>query len=92
LGQTELKEEAVKYFKHLGNTARRISEEQTSVANLYPQMVTEEDTRLLENPCTLEDIQDILKGFNKDKSPSPDGWIVDVKARLIRKKMSTMRL
>jgi hypothetical protein len=40
-------------------------------------MVTEEDNHILEKPCSLEDIQNILKGFTKDKIPGPDGWTVE---------------
>jgi hypothetical protein len=42
-GQQDLKEEAVNYFKHLGTTTGIINKDQTSVANLYPSMVSEED-------------------------------------------------
>jgi mannosylglycoprotein endo-beta-mannosidase len=77
IGQANLKEEAAKYFKHLGNNEGMINEEQSSVENLYRLMVTEEDTQTLEKPCFLEDIENILKGFTKDKSPGPDGWNVE---------------
>jgi hypothetical protein len=39
--------------------------------------VSEEDSGLMEKPCTLEDIESILKGFTKDKIPGPDGWTVE---------------
>jgi hypothetical protein len=54
-----------------------ISEDQTSVANLYPQMVSGGRYTVLEKPCTLEDILNILKDFTKDKSPGPDGWTME---------------
>jgi hypothetical protein len=41
-------------------------------------MVTVEEARALNKPCTLEEIHQVLKGFKKDKSPSPDGWTVEL--------------
>jgi hypothetical protein len=61
----------------LGSTTGIINEDQTSLASLYPNMVSEEDARLLEKPCSLEDLLNILKDFSKDKSPGPDGWTVE---------------
>jgi hypothetical protein len=54
-----------------------ISEEKTSLASLYPNMVTGEEALLLDRPCSLEDLSSILKVFSKDKSPVPDGWTVE---------------
>jgi hypothetical protein len=37
----------------------------------------EDEVITLENPCKLEEISDVLKGFSKDKSSGPDGWTVE---------------
>ena len=37
----------------------------------------EEDITALEHAVTLEELSDVLKGFAKDKSPTPDGWTVE---------------
>jgi hypothetical protein len=37
----------------------------------------EEEVVNLENPCSSEEILEVLKGFSKDKSPGPDGWTVE---------------
>jgi hypothetical protein len=47
------------------------------VARLYPHAISEEDSLLLDNPCTLQEILVALKSFSKDKSPGPDGWTVE---------------
>jgi hypothetical protein len=31
----------------------------------------------LENPCSRDEINEVLKGFATDKSPGPDGWTVE---------------
>jgi hypothetical protein len=54
-----------------------LNEARTSVATLYPSLVMEADSLLMEQSCKLEDLQKVLKAFARDKSPSPDGWIVE---------------
>ena len=41
-------------------------------------MITEEEARALEAPCTKEEIFQVLKGFKKEKSLGPDGWTVEL--------------
>jgi hypothetical protein len=48
-----------------------------SVARLFPRSVTVEDSNHLDSPCTLQEVLDALKSFNKDKSPGPDDWTVE---------------
>jgi hypothetical protein len=43
----------------------------------FPSLVNEEDTLLLERPCTKEELWEVLKLFAKDKSLGPDGWTVE---------------
>jgi hypothetical protein len=71
-GQKELEEEAVNFFLNLGSTTGIISEEQTYLARLFPNMVSGEEALQLERLCSLEDLSSILKAFSKDKIPGPD--------------------
>jgi hypothetical protein len=48
------------------------------VARLFPQSVTVEDSNHLDSPCTLQDVLDALKSFNKDKSPGPHDSTVEL--------------
>jgi hypothetical protein len=41
-------------------------------------MVTDEEARALETPCTKEEILKVIKGFTKEKSPGPDGRSVEL--------------
>jgi hypothetical protein len=51
--------------------------DQLDTIRLYPKLVLEDEVTTLENPCTIEEILDVLKGFAKDKSLGPDGWTVE---------------
>jgi hypothetical protein len=44
---------------------------------LYPNIFTAEDIHLLESTVTKEEIIEALNGMTKEKSPGPDGWIVE---------------
>lgn len=37
----------------------------------------EEEVSILEHVVTMEELSLVLKGFAKDKSPGPNGWIVE---------------
>ena len=47
------------------------------MANLFPRLVIEQDSLLLESLCTREEIWDVLKAFVKDRSTRPDGWTME---------------
>ena len=51
-------------------------EAQLNVIRLFPTFVQEEDRELFLTAFTLQDVEGVLKGFKKDKSPGPDGWLV----------------
>jgi hypothetical protein len=51
--------------------------DQVYTASLFPRFVNEEDTLLLDRPCTKSEIWEVLKLFAKDKSLGPDGWTVE---------------
>jgi hypothetical protein len=38
-------------------------------------MVSDEEARALETPCTKEEILEVIKGFKKEKSPGPMGGL-----------------
>jgi len=45
---------------------------------LFPRLVKKEEVVNLENPCSSEEILEVLKGFSKDKSPRPNGWTIEL--------------
>jgi hypothetical protein len=47
------------------------------VVKIFSKMVTEDEVIILEKSCIREEILEVLKGFTKDKSLGPDGWIVE---------------
>jgi hypothetical protein len=51
--------------------------EQCKLADLFPQMVNEEDSRSLYRPVTIEELKSVLFHFKKEKSPGPDGWTIE---------------
>lgn len=77
-GQQTLKSAAIRHFKPLYE-AKQIENLQTTVtvARLFPNSVTGEDSLALDSPCSIPEILVALKSFAKDKSPSPDGWTVE---------------
>jgi hypothetical protein len=40
-------------------------------------MLSVEESCVLYNPVTMEELKDVLFHFKKDKSPGPDGWTID---------------
>jgi hypothetical protein len=74
-GQQAIKEEAVSHFTQFfkARDSPYLSES-SSIANLYPSMVTEEEADDLYRPVTLLELKDILNHFKKERSPGPDGW------------------
>jgi hypothetical protein len=51
--------------------------DQVYTTRFYPRLVTEEDSLLLDRPCTKMKLWEVLKLFAKDKSMGPDGWTVE---------------
>jgi hypothetical protein len=46
------------------------------VVRRYPRFFSDEETRTVESQVTLDEIKKVLEGFEKSKSPGPDGWTV----------------
>ena len=52
-------------------------EDQLKVIRLFPNFVQEEERKCFMADFTLAEIENVLKGFKKDKIPGPDGWPVE---------------
>ena len=52
-------------------------ENQLKVIRIFPSYVTEEGKASFLSDFSLSKIEGVLKGFKKDKSPSPNGWLVE---------------
>ena len=50
---------------------------QLKVIRLFPTFTPEEEVNSILEPVTLQEVEVVLKGFKKDKSPWPDGWPVE---------------
>jgi hypothetical protein len=70
-----LKKEVVTYYKNFykesicHNTA-----EQYTLIEHFPQMIDEENSRVLFKTVTMEEMKAVLFHFKKEKSLGPDGW------------------
>ena len=42
--------------------------------SIFPTFVLDEERGSFFSEITLSEVEDVLKGFKKDKSPGPDGW------------------
>jgi len=77
-GHKLIEEEAVNYFGNLFNElGSNPILDQLHVIRLFPRFIDEESRHMIDAPTTLKEIKDVLVHFSKDKSPGPDGWIVD---------------
>jgi hypothetical protein len=76
-GQEAIKTEALRHFNTFYKESNNSIVDQIASVRLYPRLTTEEEVQILENPCTKEEVLEVLRGFTKDKSPGPDGWTVE---------------
>jgi hypothetical protein len=76
-GQEAIKAEAMRHFISFYKDSHNSIVDQIESVRLYPRLTTEEEVQMLEKPVTKDEILVVLRGFTKDKSPSPDGWIVE---------------
>jgi len=73
-----LKKEVVTYYKNFykesicHNTA-----EQCNLIERFPQMIDEENSRVLYSLVTMEEMKAVLFHFKKEKSLGPDGWTAE---------------
>lgn len=47
------------------------------VAEFFPRFVNDEDAEELSKEITLEELEATMRGFQRDKSPGPDGWSIE---------------
>ena len=67
----------VNFFKNLYKATEEISiAEVIRVAQFFPRFIEEEGNDSIMAPVTKEEVEDILKLMQKDKSPGPDGSTV----------------
>jgi hypothetical protein len=73
--QDLLKQEAVHYFQNFYKAPTvQNTTDQCKIIDMFPQMLSVEESDVLYNPVTLEELKVVLFLFKKDKSPGPDGW------------------
>jgi hypothetical protein len=73
-----IKNEVVKFFKYFYEKSDQVLiTDQVKTVGLFDRLVHDEDTELLERPCTKLELWEVLKSFAKDKSPGLDGWTVE---------------
>ena len=51
--------------------------DQLKVIRLFPTLIEKEDVDWFLEPISIQEVEVVLKGFKKDKSPGPDGWSVE---------------
>ena len=74
----ELAETGVEYFQNLFKApAGAHIAEIMQVAQVFPRFVGEEENNLLMEEVSEEELKVALQSFQKDKSPSPDGWTIE---------------
>lgn len=52
--------------------------DQLKVLKLYPSFFTPEEGFQIDRPVSLEEYENVLKGFKKERSPGPDGRSIDL--------------
>lgn len=68
----------VDFFKNLYKATEEISiAEVIRVAQFFPRFIEEEGNDSIMAPVTKEEVEDILKSMQKEKSPGPDDWTVE---------------
>ena len=66
------------YFKYFFKAPAEVSiAEVIRVAQLFPRFVEDEDNEAIMAPVSKQEVEDILKGMQKDKSPGPNDWTVE---------------
>jgi len=73
-----LKKEATKHYNFFFEEVdQTYIVDQVYTTRLYPRLVNDEDSLLLERPCTNLELWEVIKLFAKDKSMRLDGWMVE---------------
>jgi len=78
-GQQALKIAATNHYKSFYGENEHINlHDSVKVAKIFPRPVIVQETNLLDIPCTLHEVWDVLNSLKKYKSPSPDVWTVQL--------------
>lgn len=78
-GTDDLLGEATRHFHDYYCDPKNTSlAEQFKVIKEYPRMFNDEEGMDIFRDVTLQDVENTLHGFAKDKSPGPDGWTVEI--------------
>lgn len=76
--QSSLEKGAVDFFKEVYTSdSRDTLSDQLQVVRLYPCIFPEEAGAAIFAPVTLDEIRTVLNHFEKEKSPSLDGWTIE---------------
>ena len=68
----------VNHFKQLFKAPLQATiEEVIRLAQMFPRFVDEGGNRDLMREVTEEELKKVMGSFQKDKSPGPDGWMID---------------
>eukprot|EP00253_Pinus_taeda_P019452 PITA_19452 len=66
------------YFKNLFKQPEEATiAEVIRATQFFPRFIEEEGNDSIMAPVSKEEVEDILKSMQKDKSPGPDGWTVE---------------
>ena len=52
--------------------------DQLKLIRPFPTLTEEEDVDSFLEPITSQEVEEVLKGFKKDKIPGPDGWPIEL--------------
>ena len=67
------------HFSDLFNDDKKTNiVDQLKVIRLFLNMTVEEDIDCFLKPISIQEVEAVIKGFKKDKSPSPNGWPVEL--------------
>ena len=73
-----MKKATTKYFRNFYKARDdSFNSEKIEVTELFPRMVQTKDLELIMKPVLANEIKNVLKLFQRDKSPGLDGWTVE---------------
>ena len=73
-----LKELGLRHLSHIFRDDKQTCIlDQLKVVMFYPSMLSSEEASCFIENVLMSEIEDALRSFKKDKSPSPDGWPVE---------------
>ena len=74
----DLEDLGVRYFKQIFSDDHQTTiEAQLKVIRLFPSYISLEEKESFTSQITLEEVEQALKSFKRDRSSGPDGWLVE---------------